>query len=295
MTKIGIYSVVICILFVIAILPAGGFILTDYPQNHNNGTFPTIYSSEWPPSWNIGDYWTYNIELSTYIEDYFPISLSSSMNDLALSISDQSGDVYTIELEGTVDGCIEALIQLAPIPFDIVVTGWLKRTTIDGNIRLTCSNFGIHEINLHLHGRARVLISPFPIILPLPFDLTLTIICHSPYLLIGFTQMEVGEFWVIPETNFSIHAFYSPFFGIISKDFGLDDLSPPNWADIYTECMATETVTVPAGTYETYKIWVEEGGIIEYYYAPEVNNIIKLQTNEELESFTFQSELQSTS
>jgi len=294
MNKIGIFSVVVCILFVLSILPARGFIVTDSSENHNTGTFPAICSLEWPPSWNIGDTWVYDVELTTYMEDYFPITLSSSIDDLSLSIVSQSADLSTFELEGTIDGCIEALIKLAPIPFDIVATGWLKRTTVDGYVIMTSTDFGITEINLHLHGKARVFISPLPILIPLPFDLTLTITCHSPYLLLGFTQMDVGAIWVIPETTFSIHAVYSPFLGIFSKTFTLDDLSPPEWADIYTECMGIEMVTVPAGTYDAYKVWVEEGGIIEYFYAPQVNNIIKLQTNEELEYFTLRSELQST-
>jgi hypothetical protein len=228
------------------------------------------------------------------MEDYFPITISSVIDDLSLSVASQSAELYTIELAGAVDGCIEALIQLAPIPFDIVVTGWLKRTTVDGFITMTCTDFGIHEINLHLHGKARIFIRPLPILIPLPFDLTITITCSGPYLLMGFTLMEVGAHWVIPETSFSIRASYSPFLGIFRKTFTRDNLSPPEWADVYTECMGMEMVTVPAGTYEAYKVWVEEGGIIEYFYAPQVNAMIKLQTNEELEYFTIRSELQST-
>ena len=149
-------------------------------------------------------------------------------------------------------------------------------------------------MQLHLHGKARVFFRPIPLLIPLPFDLTITLTCQSPYILLGFTELQVGSFWVIPETIFSIRAVYSPFFGIFAKSFSFNDVSLPEWADVYTECMSHENITVPAGTFEVYKVWVEEGGIIEYFYAPQINNIVKLQTNEELEYFTFQSELQST-
>lgn len=252
-------------------------------------------SLDFPPVWNVGDYWVYDLEVNTSIEDWFPVSLQGSIEDLNFSVGDASYNSYTLNLEGKLKGRFDAILHIKPIPFNLRVLGWLRRTSIDGSIFLTKEGWGLKEIYLHLHGKARLLSLPLPIFAPIPFDATLKIIFNSPCFLFGFSKMEVGEYWIIPTPKFSLYATISLFFGIIGKPFSSEDLSPPNWVDVYTECVAKENVTVPSGTYEAYKIWAEEGGIVEYYYAPQVNNIIKLKTNEELDYFHLNVELKSTS
>jgi hypothetical protein len=232
--------------------------------------------------------------VSTYVEDWIPIAIASSIEDFTLRVSDDSYDTYTLDFQGKLNGCVEALIKIDGIPFKLTLSGWLKRTTIDGSISLAKNGFGVKEIHIHLHGKARFFPKPIPILIPVPFDITTTVIFDSPITLLGFTQLDVGKYWIIPVSSFTISTRISPFFGVFGKSFNFVDLSPPDWVDIYTECVSKESVTVPAGTFEAYKVWIEEGGAVEYYYAPEANNIIKIQTHEDLDYFRFCSELQST-
>ena len=250
---------------------------------------------DFPPVWNVGDYWIYDMEVNTSIEDWLPISLQGCIEDLNFSVSDASSDTYILSLDGKLEGCFEALVHIKPIPFDLRISGWLRRTSIDGNIFLIKDGWGVKEIYLHLHGKMRLFSLPIPIFIPLPFDIRVTITFTSPCFLLGFSDLDIGEYWIIPTPKFSVYLSISLFFGIIGKPFTFENLSPPKWVDVYTECVGKENVTVPAGTYEAYKIWAEEGGIVEYYYAPEVNNLIKLQTNEELDYFYLNAELKSTS
>ena len=44
-------------------------------------------------------------------------------------------------------------------------------------------------------------------------------------------------------------------------------------------CPYKESITVEAGNYEAWKIKSLLGGFFEYYYAPEVRNLVKINVN----------------
>lgn len=249
-------------------------------------------SSGWPPVWNAGDYWIYDVMVNTSIEDWFPISFQGYIKDLKFSVNDVAPTTYTLKFNGKVKGNLRAVIHIDPVPFDLRIFAWLRRTTIDGHVTLTKEGWGLKDMQIKLHGKMRIFLLPIPLFIPIPFDITTTLIFDSPWVLFGFSKLDIGEYWVIYTSPFYARLTLS-LFRIFSKSFSFD-VTSPEWLYIYTECVSKENVTVPAGTYEAYKIWVEEGGVVEYYYAPKVNNIVKLQTNEELYYFNFKCELKST-
>ena len=245
--------------------------------------------------WKQDDCWVYDVELKTAVEQFFPFSLEGSISDLTFCVKNAASDDYQLNFKGRMNGQVNVLIDTGIAPFPLNITGWLRLTTLQGKVSLTKDGFGLKEINFHLHGKARVWPRPVPIILPVPFDIQATLKLDNPCELFGFDSFDIGSYWIIPSPTFSIDITFSPYFGIIiSKSFEFTDLGFPSWATIYTEIVGKEEVTVPAGTYEAYKIWVEEGGGVEYYYAPEVSNIIKIQTNEDFPFGYFRSELKST-
>ena len=79
-------------------------------------------------------------------------------------------------------------------------------------------------------------------------------------------------------------------FGIIG--FPIDFIMQYSWTPLAFYCQDKQDVTVAAGTFSPYKISTIIGEFFEYYYAPEVGNIIKIDAT--LQNGAVHAELKST-
>jgi hypothetical protein len=146
-------------------------------------------------------------------------------------------------------------------------------TKLQGTITFIKSDLQIHDATAQITGITLGTIAPLPIPLPLPFKITVNSDLSTDFPLFEF-PLYVLKSWNMPEldatmkfraggplgliqipVNFNIHYSWIPFAFIVTDQ---------------------EQVTVPAGTFTAYRIQSLLFDIFDYYYAPSVGNIVKL-------------------
>ena len=238
--------------------------------------------------WDAGNCWVYETKAYGDTEYFFPISFKFSMKNFVLQVENESENEYTLSFEGKIRGYGKISLNILGMPFNISFLGILPSLKMEGEIKFYKFGYGIEKIDLYTKGIAFLLTLPIPLLIPVPFHINVTVNFESPYILMAVAP-EIGKCWETPITNASAIVNISSFFGIFTKSFAVDKI--PLFVSIDMECVSKETVEVPAGTYEAYKIVIFEG--IELYYSPEINNLVKLQISEEFENICLISQLKS--
>ena len=104
---------------------------------------------------------------------------------------------------------------------------------------------------------------------------------------------DIERKWNISSTNSSQEITFSTLFGLISKSLGNENIFEKGVA---FECCEIKDIDTQCGTYESYGISIQsshEHEMLEYYYSPEVHNVVKIQGGD-AELFNFSGELIST-
>lgn len=235
--------------------------------------------------WKIGESWTFDLkEISINIENIWGFtSLQGSLksDDLCFEVVDGGTDSYILDFNGHLKGEFKVTL----VQPSINISGKLRFTSIDGSIFCRQSDLGIEKVDVKIRGIARTLIEPIPIPLPIPFTIVVTVTFDPAYTLIDF-PLSIGKEWNIPSSDISVDASISILFGIIKMPFQYDF----SLGAVTTRCTGKENISVEAGTYEAYKI--SSLDLIEWYYAPKVNNVIKISASFE-EYFSLYGELKS--
>jgi hypothetical protein len=271
------------------------------------------------PVWEIGDSWMYQInDISiNYTSDTQTLLLHGSLSELPLTVTDNTGDYYTMHFDTTMNGLgyINAVSEEGPINVSISISD----LALQGTVLIQKSNLGIKEITVSFDQQKisfNIIDQPF-ITLPswlhlisVKFSSDLDVNCDLSVALLSF-PFNTGMNWDLVATSFSLDGQvqsklfnllhflnnFAKLFGvtllpdeiasllpIINLHDALDTFIGTNIFDIpgfpgVFYCPATETVTVPAGTYtDAYNITIL-GGIGQCYYAPSAGNIIKLRGN----------------
>jgi hypothetical protein len=270
------------------------------------------------PVWTIGNSWTYQInDISiNYTSDTQTILLHGSLSEIPLTVINTTGDYYTLHFETTMDGLgyINAVSDEGPINISIAISD----LALQGNVLIQKSNLGIKDITVSFENQKisfNIIDQPF-ITLPswlhiisAKFTSDLDVNIDISVALLSF-PFNTGMYWDLVATSFSLNGqIQSKLFNLLhflnnfAKLFGVtllpDEIASllpiinmhdalntfvgtnvfdiPGFPGVFY-CPATETVTVPAGTFEAYNITLL-GGIGHCYYAPSAGSIIKLQGN----------------
>ncbi len=190
--------------------------------------------------------------------------------------------------------------------------------TIQGTLQVEKSTLGIKNVTVSFDNQKltfNIIEQPY---IPLPewlhvisakFTSNIDVNCDVSVALLSF-PLSTGMYWDLVATNFSVNGklqsfflnvlnFINNFAKLFGKDFlpveiagllpiidfnealttflGANVFQIPGFAGLFY-CPATESVSVPAGTYDAYNITLM-GGIGQLFYAPAAGNIIQLKGN----------------
>ena len=81
----------------------------------------------------------------------------------------------------------------------------------------------------------------------------------------------------MPEMDITLQTNFGGIFGLIK--IPIKFTTHYSWTPLAFTCLNMESVTVTAGTYDAWKIQSLIGDYFEYYYAPAVGNLIKIDVN----------------
>jgi len=231
------------------------------------------------PIWNVGNSWTFQIsEFSVdYTYEALSILMNGQINDFKWTVSDTSGPNYILDVQGKVSATFEATFPFGDSTIN--VNGDIKpnRNKIIGTLVLTKTNLEILDFDAEVKGIASVQIQPLPFKFPLPIKITADAGLSTAFPLFNF-PLHLLKFWNLPDIDLEMKTTFGGIFGIISYPLTFYTSYP--WTPLAFSILENkQSVTVPAGTYDAWKIKSTLGNFFEYYYAPDVGNIIKVDIN----------------
>lgn|GEM_PF-1877867 len=206
--------------------------------------------------WQIGESWTFK---GHYYFDYtvvgkLPRYLTYSTNNLMFNVTGETEETYLVEYNGTATGFIKLFPFQQPV----------KSINLTGNMTFRKKDLGITNYNITYNGTIGVL--QIPVIAKMTTEFT------PPWLIFPFpfTPDEISHFTYSNVTNNAsmtignakpiLAYYYYPLgpFGCICEEKG---------------------ITVPAGTFSTIHLKNQTDTFkryqFEYYYSPDVRNIVK--------------------
>jgi hypothetical protein len=284
------------------------------PSNQSPKQTTSSYEAD-VPVWAVGNQWTYkidNISLSLEQENQ-TIDLFISVDSLPLTVTNDSGSYYTLSFSTTTSGYGKIDADLGDGPINISIT--FSSVKISGNVKIDKTTLGIKSLYTLLKGRFMIHVIEQPYInlslqtIPVPITMNVTTTFGTPLSILSF-PLSTNMSWNLAATNFTlngkIHSFWLNilhFVNNIAKILGIEFLPPEievllpvvDIKDALTAfgignifqipeipnaffCLNTESVTVPAGTYDAYNITMA-GGLAQCFYAPSAGNVIKIAGN----------------
>jgi hypothetical protein len=229
------------------------------------------------PIWNIGNSWTYQVsEFSVdYAYEEISIVMNGQIDDFKWTVTDTSTD-YILDVEGKVSATFEGTLPFGSGILNFNGDIKSNRNKITGEIVFTKTNLEIVDFNAEIKGIAKIQIHPIPFKLPLPIKITANADLSTAFPLLNF-PLKIPKFWNLPEMDIEMHTTFGGIFGIFSYPLKLT--THYSWTPLAFSVLAQETITVPEGTYDAWKIESLIGDYFTYYYAPAVGNLIKIEVN----------------
>jgi len=257
------------------------------------------------------------IEISDDLYPGLTLNAHGSISDLPLRVEDVTSDTYELSFNAKIQGEVSVEASVPDITFKgVVKSGWLLKPTISGLAIVRKSDLALEKLTLQFSGSFLAKFSK-PIVLPalrIPVTISLSTEFSTPCSVIDF-PLSVENFWGIPETVITvdgkIQSIWLRPLNIIHKIARLLNLIPEEFMDISNiindllpvidigdaleilkgsnsieipetptlfYCESYETINVPAGSYDAYKI-IFPMDMGYYCYAPEAKNIVKIEGN----------------
>ena len=212
------------------------------------------------PTWKKGDSWAYHVS-----------SLSLDVDFEGNTLEIRNGEIYNLiqEVDDIQNGFYKITFESDDVEGEIpqgCIPGWYGHfvdTSIRGTQYIRQSDLAIGEISIHMEGY----IKKTSLKKWFELDLSLDFIPDA-YKYVDF-PIFIGKTWYVEPYTVAIDAtFYLQGYPTYSRIEG-------SFIEGHTsECVGVGDVSVEAGTFEAFHI---EGGLGgDYYYAPEILNIIKI-------------------
>ena len=227
------------------------------------------------PIWEVGDSWTYD---NHYYQATAPNETVYMVWDgnceLTLEVIDDTGDIYILQgkakpVQGTVD--LSDKIGMKTTRF----------SSFDTTIKVYKSNLSIIDNEYLLKGILFLKIGPITLPIPLQMQQYKLTKFEPVYELLPFPLYD-GKTGYIPKSTMNKTIDTNMFWGLIPIESRTYD---EGWIGNATYNCITESITVPAGTYDVYNItssvnWSETGEDWHHsYYCEDVGNIVKCAYN----------------
>jgi hypothetical protein len=228
------------------------------------------------PEWQVGNSWTYTVDNITIDYDVSgqKVQLNGRIDDFTWTVTDISDSTYyKVNFTGKLTASY--YLKISSISGNIQLQGTLKklRTRLKGTILFTKSDLQIHDVTAEVKGLTSALIGSLKIPLPLLFKLTAHGEFSNDFPLLDF-PLSSNKYWSLPFMEITMQANAGGILQIIQ--FPISFTTQYSWTPLAFHCQDKRNVTVPAGTFSAYQISSLFGDYFEYYYAPAVGNIIKI-------------------
>jgi hypothetical protein len=221
---------------------------------------------------DIGDSWTFNMQKIAFKLGDFLV-LNGSSDEVIFRVTDENSESYILSFTGRIKGDVK--------------NGYLSNfVKIHGKIVLGKNTLRIENVEANLHGIVFFTKNRIGLPIPLPFSTTMDVV-FTPYLDIFPFPFISGRGREIPSVSIENH--------LVVKVFGKTQHDLAYFFSFHKLpyfCSKEEEITVPAGNYDTYRVFfVEE---MNYSFAPDICNVVRLSINLCFGYFTVQGELVST-
>ena len=232
-------------------------------NNHKFNNTITISTEIDVPVWKIGDSWEYEIE-------YHEGNIDETMNcnlvgDLIFRVEDDTGDHYLLKATGKASGEFE---------FEEFGLKTTRFSTAGTEILVRKADLGLENLYLYIKGIFKLIINNMTIPIPIQILAERMTRFNPTWVIMPFPLYD-GKVGVIDNTNIIQESSEHLFWGRITLS---DWMTYWDSEVLYYTCYE-EQITVPAGTFNVYKVSAEGAAYYEYYYrtyyAPEVGNFVK--------------------
>jgi len=263
-------EIIVITILIVSVTSAVG--QTTIENKHKNET--TILDDD-VPIWNVGDSWTYTVNDFTF--DYEGSSqrlfFDGSIDDFTWTVADTSGSTYKVDFTGKLN--CEYYVYLSSSSGAFAVSGTMKETLthMSGTLTFTKSDLQLQDMSAEIKGITIAKIYPLPIPLPIPFKVTLNGDLSTEFPLFDF-PLSTHKFWNLPDMDIFISVHVGGPFGIINIPISF--VTHYSWMPLAFHCNNKQDITVEAGSFNAWKIESTFFDMFEYYYAPSVGNIIKI-------------------
>jgi hypothetical protein len=221
------------------------------------------------PTWYIGDEWTYDADPVTYNSDNG--SFNGKIENLKREVIDVTeithGDeqikVYEVDITGDIQGTMSWG----------VISGDLDGI-VQGTSYIRVSDLAEVKTEIFSTGTVKVLIITWP------YQLNNINLFYPPLEANDF-PLKVDDQWEISSTIQTSGSF--EIIGLMEEEFSDTELYEETM-----KCTKKETISVPAGNFECYKITISSDVI---WYSPDVGNILKSEVNHDDRDYSFNMDL----
>jgi hypothetical protein len=228
------------------------------------------------PVWKVGNSWVYTVTdfIVNYNVDGQKVYVVGTIDDLTLRVTDTSDpNYYAVSFTGKVTATYDIVFSLPSITLQLKGTLRPLSTRAKGTILFTKSNLQVHYITADIKTVTAGIIAPLKIPLPLPLKITVDGQPSVDLPLFDF-PLSANKYWSMPNLVITMKMNAGGILGLIRIPITLK--TSYSWIPFAFHCQSKRDVTVPAGTYSAYKISSILGEFFDYYYAPEVGNLVKI-------------------
>jgi hypothetical protein len=271
--KYKIYAIIITTLFLISI-GAGAISITDNSSKKQ----PSILDDP-VPTWTIGNSWTFKLNnfKVNFQSGNLKINMNGKSDDFTWTVSSTSGTEYIVDITGKL--AASYLDIYLPLTSSVLhITGSINPalTKVTGNIVFTKSDLEIKDVKAEIKGIAFAKIDPIPIHLPIPFKVSVDA-DFSTILPVFDFPLHDHKFWNLPAIDITSKIKAGGILGLFKYPITMK--TSYSWIPLAFHCKPKTSVSVQAGTFDAYEITSLLFSIFEYYYAPTVGNIVKIDAN----------------
>ena len=221
------------------------------------------------PTWCIGDEWIYTADPVSYYSENgsFDGKIENFKREVigvtTITHSDEQFEVYQVDITGDITGEISWEGLSGDLEGEVTGVSYVRVTDL-AEVKTEIVSTGVVKI----------------LFINRDYELTNSNLFFPPLELYDF-PLKLYDQWEISSNILSSGSFIIE--GLIEEEFSESEMF-----DEIIQCTDKESVSVPAGDFESYKITYSSD---TFWYSPEVGNIVKSEVNQGDRDYTFNMDL----